>query len=91
MRKAFSMLTAIVTIVLMAGVSSMVFNLAGKTVQETTVQYRKEQSILLAKSYTEYAILAIQGHMNAVGAGGSCLNTISGIINSTKFNGSNFS
>lgn len=58
MRKAFSMITAIFVIVLMATVSVLVLNLAGKAVQETTTQYRKEQAILYAKSYTEFAVMA---------------------------------
>jgi type II secretory pathway pseudopilin PulG len=82
MRKAFSLLTAIVVIVMMAGVTAMVFNTAGKIVKETTAQYRKEQAILLAKSYTEFAILAIQGHDMAANG---CLKTIKGQVNSTKF------
>jgi len=86
MRKAFSMLTAIVVIVLMAGVTSLVMNLSGKIVKETSAQYRKEQSILLAKSYTEFAILAIQGHNMAANG---CLSTISGLINSTALNNNN--
>jgi len=86
MRKAFSLLTAIVVIVLMAGVTSLVLNTAGKIVKETTGQYRKEQAILLAKSYTEYAILAIQGHNMAVNG---CLTTITGIVNSTAIDTAN--
>ena len=57
-RKAFSMITAIFVILLMATVGGFIMNLSGKMVQETTMQYRKEQSILYAKSYTEYAIMA---------------------------------
>lgn len=58
MRPAFSMITAIFVMVLMALVAALIVNLSGKTVQETTTQYRKEQAILLAKSYTELAIMA---------------------------------
>jgi len=73
MRKAFSMFTAIMVIIMMASIASLVFNTAGKITAETTSQYRKEQSMLLAKSYTEFAILAIQeNNMN----GGTCLRTI---------------
>jgi len=86
MRKAFSMLTAIVVIVLMAGITALVMGLSGKIVKETSAQYRKEQSILLAKSYTEFAILAIQGHNMAANG---CLNTISGLINSTSLDTNN--
>jgi len=57
-RKAFSMITAIFVILLMATVAGFILNLSGKMVQETTQQYRKEQAILYAKSYTEYAIMA---------------------------------
>lgn len=57
-RKAFSMITAIFMIVLLATVASFILNLSGKTVEETTSQYRKEQAILYAKSYTEFAIMA---------------------------------
>jgi hypothetical protein len=58
MRPAFSMITAIIVMILMATVGAFIINLSGKLVQETTTQYRREQAILYAKSYTEYAILA---------------------------------
>jgi len=57
MRKAFSMITAIFIILLMASVAAFVMSLTGKVTQETVTQYRKEQAILLAKSYTELAIM----------------------------------
>ena len=57
MRPAFSMIMAIFVIVIMASVGAFILNLSGKMIQETTAQYRKEQAILYAKSYTEYAIL----------------------------------
>jgi type II secretory pathway pseudopilin PulG len=57
-RPAFSMLTAIFVIVIMATVAGFIMNLSGKMVQETVTQYKKEQAILYAKSYTEYAIMA---------------------------------
>jgi type II secretory pathway pseudopilin PulG len=86
MRKGFSMLTAIVVIVLMASVTALVFNISGKTIQETAMQYRKEQAILLAKSYTEYAILAVQGYDMAANG---CLATVRGLINTTQLAGVN--
>jgi hypothetical protein len=43
----------------MATVGVLVANMTGKTIKETTTQYRKEQAILLAKSYTEFAIMAV--------------------------------
>jgi peptidyl-tRNA hydrolase len=51
-RKAFSMITAIFVILMMATVGGFIMNLSGKMVQETASQYRKEQAILYAKSYT---------------------------------------
>lgn len=78
MRKGFSLLTAIVVMILMAAITVAVMNISGKVIKETTSQYRKEQAILLAKSYTEFAILAIQGqNMTANG----CLEDINGEIN----------
>jgi len=56
-KKAFSMITAIFVIVIMATVTSLVMNVTGKTVKATTQQYQKEQAQLLARSYTELAIL----------------------------------
>ena len=75
MRKAFSMLTAIIVIVLMATVASFIMNLSGKMVQGTTAQFQHEQAALLAKSYTEYAILAVTANDHT---GANCLNSIDG-------------
>lgn len=66
-RKAFSMLTAIVTIVIMAAIAAYVTNMAGKTTKLTTDQYRKEQAMFYAKSYTEYAIMAVSARDRAQG------------------------
>ena len=53
------MLTAIVVIVAMSVISMYVLGTAGKTIKMTTDQYRKEQAMFYAKSYTEYAIMAV--------------------------------
>jgi len=58
-QKAFSMLTAIVVIVAMSVISMFVLSTASKTIKMTTDQYRKEQAMFYAKSYTEYAIMAV--------------------------------
>jgi len=76
-RKAFSMLTAIFVIVLMGAVGAMVMSLSGKMVKETTTQYQREQSMLLAKSYTEYAIMAVMANGNR-NIPNQCLNQITG-------------
>ena len=73
-RKAFSMITAIVVIVLMATVAMLVMSMSGKMVKETTAQYQEEQAALLAKSYTEYAVMAVTANNRAV----NCLITING-------------
>ena len=73
-RKAFSMLTALFVIVIMASVGAMVMSLSGKMVKTTTTQFQREQAMLLAKSYTEYAIMAVMANNRAI----TCLNTING-------------
>ncbi len=61
-RKAFSMLTAIFLIVIMASIAAFVMNLSGKMTKITTHQYQKEQAMLLAKSYTEYAVMTVMAN-----------------------------
>ncbi len=74
MRKAFSMITAIFVILLMASVGTFILNLSGKMVKGTTTQFQREQAMLLAKSYTEYAIMAVTANDQNT----TCLNTING-------------
>jgi type II secretory pathway pseudopilin PulG len=77
-REAFSLLTAIVVIVLMATVAMFVMSLSGKIVKSTTAQFQREQAELYAKSYTEYAVLAVTGNDRS----SNCLQTINGTIGS---------
>jgi len=58
-RPAFSIITTLFIIVLMSSLTVLVLDISGKVVQETTSQYRKEQAILYAKSYTEFAIMSL--------------------------------
>ena len=74
-RKAFSMMTAVFIIILMATVASFVMNTSGKMVKETTTQFQREQAVLLANSYTEYAIMAVMANEHN---STNCLNIISG-------------
>ena len=74
-RKAFSMITAIFVILLMASVGAFILNLSGKMVKGTTAQFQREQSMLLAKSYTEYAIMAVTANEHN---SSHCLNNITG-------------
>ena len=83
-RKAFSMITAIIVIVLMASVGAFVMSLSGKMVKETTTQFQREQAMLLAKSYTEYAIMAVMANDRS----GTCLDNIAGnnVLNTYNVN-----
>lgn len=73
-REAFSLITAIFMIALMASIAIYVMSLSGKIVKETTTQYKKEQAILLAKSYTELAIMTVSA--NDRNATGQCITDI---------------
>jgi hypothetical protein len=73
-RKAFSIITAIFLIVIMAGVGVFITVLSGKMVQTTVEQYQREQAILLAKSYTELAIMAVMS--NDRNGTGNCVDQI---------------
>jgi hypothetical protein len=79
MRKAFSMITAVFIIVLMSTIAMLVFNLSGKVVKNTTIQMQKEQAMLLARSYTELAVLNV---MNYNRNGTNCVENINGVMNS---------
>jgi len=82
-KRAFSMITAIFVIIIMATVTSLVMNVTGKTVKATTMQYQKEQAALLARSYTELAILyAIHKDRTS-----GCIETISDHFGATGNNG----
>lgn len=78
LRSGFSIITAIFVMVLMATVAMFVLNLSGKIVKTTTAQYQREQAMLLAKSYTEYAVMAVMA--NDRNGTGNCLETITGDI-----------
>ena len=82
-KRAFSMVTAIFVIFIMSSMTILIMNITGKTVKATTHQYQKEQAQLLARSYTELAILyvlhkdrssdcieTIRDHFGASGADG---------------------
>ncbi len=80
-RKAFSLITAIFVMLLMASVGAFVMSISGKIVQETTAQYQKVQAVLLAKSYTELAIMAVMS--NDRSGTGNCIDDITGIVGDT--------
>ena len=76
MRKAFSMITAIFVIVIMATVAGFVMNLSGKSVHVITTQYQRAQAMLYAKSYTEFAIMSVTAHDRTA----NCVEVIKGSI-----------
>jgi len=76
-REAFSLIMAIVVIVLMATVAMLIMTMSGKMVKTTTAQYQQEQAILYAKSYTEYAIMAVMANDRN---NTTCLNTINAVV-----------
>ena len=73
-KKAFSMITAIFVIVIMATVTALIMNVTGKTIKETTQQYQKEQAMLLARSYTEQALMYALNYDRQTN--GNCINDI---------------
>jgi len=79
-RKAFSMVTALIVIVLMATIAIYVLSTAAKMVKETTAQYEREQAMLLAKSYTEYAIMAVTANDRNNSTANYCLEDIEGQV-----------
>jgi len=66
MRKAFSMIMAIFIIVLMATVGAFILNISAKSVKSTMLQYKREQAILYARSYTELAIMKASIGVNSI-------------------------
>ncbi len=88
-KTAFSLLTALIVIVLMATVAVFILNLSGKMVKGTTTQFQREQAMLLAKSYTEYAVMAVMANdRNSTGV--NCLYTIKGNIGSSPDTGDGY-
>jgi hypothetical protein len=73
------MITAIFVIVLMATVAMLVLRLSSKTLKETSVQYRHEQAVLLARSYTELAVMAVTDYNR--NTNGNCIESIDGVVN----------
>ena len=84
-KKAFSMITAIFTIVIMASLTTLIMNITGKTIKATTQQYQKEQAILLARSYTELAILYVMSYER--NSTNNCIGTINSHFGANSPNG----
>jgi len=88
MRPAFSMITAIFMIVLLATIGTFILSTAAKTVKSTTYQFQQEQAALYAKSYTELAIMYATA--NPADSGGNCAEDITGVIGVDPSNGNGY-
>ncbi len=73
LRSGFSMLVAIFVIVLLSLVASYIFYASSSISKEGGIQYQQEEARVLARSYTEYAVLAVSGNQRS---GGRCINEI---------------
>ena len=72
------MLTAIAVIVVISSIGAFILSLSGKMISETTTQFQREQAMLLSKSFTEYAIMAVTANKQN---SSNCLNSITSDIN----------
>lgn len=74
MRKAFSLVTAIMFIVLVGTIGALALTFSTQTSKQTVDVFMKAQAELLSRSATEYAILAVSAHeINAING---CVNRI---------------
>jgi len=74
MRSGMAMIMAIAFLVIIAGMMAVMMSMTSLTTARTEQMYFKEQAQLLARSATEFALLAISGH-NRLG-NASCVNQI---------------
>lgn len=74
MKKAFSLILAIIFILAIASIGALSFSISSAGAQTTTKQYMHEQAELLSQGAIEYAILRIQ--QTDFAAAGKCINKI---------------
>jgi type II secretory pathway pseudopilin PulG len=72
MRSGFSLLTALIFLILIATISALSISLSTKAVKQTSDLFLKNQAELLVRSGTEFAMLAMSGH----DYGANCLNSL---------------
>lgn len=72
MKKGFSLITAIIFIVLIATIGALSLTLSNVSAKQTGDLYLKSQAELLAKSATEFALLSIIAHNRTT----DCVNQI---------------
>lgn len=71
-RKGMAMFAAIAFLLVMATIMGLMVSMTAKTTKRSADIYFQEQAHLLAKSATEYALLAISGHDRTT----DCINQI---------------
>jgi type II secretory pathway pseudopilin PulG len=74
MRRGFSLITAILFMVVVASLGALALSFASLSTKQTSDVYLREQAELLVQSATEYALLAISAH--TINAANGCLNYI---------------
>ena len=77
LRSGFSMLVAIFVILMLSLVATYIFYASSSISKESSIQYQREQAMILARSYTEYTVLALSGNNKD---SGNCINTINANI-----------
>lgn len=73
-RDGFALITAIIVMMIIAVLGGLMVSLSTQSVAHTQNNYLHEQAQLLAKSATEFALLAISAH--DINATGNCVNSI---------------
>lgn len=74
MRKGFTLITAVLFIILVSTIALLALMLSSFSTKQTSDLYLHEQAELLLQSGTEFALLAISGH--DIATTGNCINTI---------------
>ena len=87
-RAGFSLLVAIFTIVLMSLVAAYIFYASSLSSKVGNLQYQKEQAQLLARSYTEYAVMAISANNRQ--ASNVCIDNINATVGTNPAQGQGF-
>ena len=73
-RKGFSLLVAIFVILMLSLVASYIYYASSTIAKVGSTQYQKDQAELYARSYTEYAIMAIDSYNRS--ANNNCITQI---------------
>ena len=74
---AFSLLSTMIMLILLSSMALLTLSLSSKVTSETASQYKKEQAVLWAQSYTAYAVMALTEHNQTKK---SCIDTLSAVI-----------